>query len=112
MKRGSTPSLSPARKIIQSSSSSPDVGMSAGIVAASVAALTDGASTALKKTPVKFVRRKTAITTKGANLIERHWGIFRANFIKLFLHENNDSRGSQIYIFNHAMYGRTDLRGQ
>src|SRR6266550_3024655 len=73
MKRGSTPCFSPARKMIQSRSQSPDKGMSSGIVSTLVvvAALTSGAITGLKKSPVKLKTRKKDMMANGANFPER-----------------------------------------
>ena len=58
--------------------------MSCGIPEASEFALAVGASTCPKKIPVRFVKRKTEIRARGANLIERNWGIFLGNFIQMF----------------------------
>src|SRR5258706_8099370 len=68
--------------MIQSRSQSPETGTSAGIVSTSSIELaaTSGAKTGLKKSPVKFVRKKREMMAKGANLAERKWGI-RGNFI-------------------------------
>src|SRR5258708_40225149 len=83
--RGSTPSRSPVRKMIQSKSGLPDVGISSGIIsnaATTGLALTAGANARLKKTPVRLVKRKREIRAQGANLKERKWGIFRGNLIQ------------------------------
>src|SRR6266550_4268641 len=72
--------------MIQSRSQSPETGMSAGIVSTSIdVALTSGVNAGLKKSPVKFVRQKSEMMAKGANLAERKWGN-RGNFIRFFLH--------------------------
>jgi hypothetical protein len=65
------PAFSPARKIIQSRSQSPDRGMSAGIASTVVAASTAGAIAGLKKKPVKLKTKKREMTANGANFPER-----------------------------------------
>ena len=61
--------------------------MSRGMVSTMLLlALTSGASTGLKKNPVKLVKKKSEIIAKGANFTERQRGILRANFICWFLH--------------------------
>src|SRR5882724_3341703 len=71
MKRGSTPAFSPARKIIQSRSQSPDKGMSSGIVSTRVAASTTGDIPGLKASPVKLKKKKREMMANGANFAER-----------------------------------------
>lgn len=71
MNRGSTPCFSPARKMIQSRSQSPDKGMSSGIVSTRVAAPATGAITGLKKSPVKLKTKKKEMMANGANFAER-----------------------------------------
>src|SRR5262245_23766723 len=76
---GSTPSRSPARRIIESRFGSPDVGISE---ASNCVTFLAGAKAELIKTPVRFVNTKAAMTAKGANLIERKWGNCKGNFIQ------------------------------
>ncbi len=45
-----------------------------------------GANTGLKQNPVRLVKKKSEIITKGANFTARQRGILRANFIQWFLH--------------------------
>src|SRR6266480_1110662 len=97
MKRGSTPSFSPARKIIQSRSQSPDKGMSTGIVSTRCwAASTTGAITGLKKRPVKLKTKKREIMANGANFAERRW-----TFLRRFAERNRGAvrgnRGNLIF---------------
>jgi hypothetical protein len=61
----------------------PEDGRSEGSNSISVLACALGAKAWLKKTPVRFVKRKRAKTAKGANLKDRKckWGILRGNVI-------------------------------
>jgi hypothetical protein len=47
-----------------------------------VVAEATGANTGLKKNPVKFVKKKSEMTAKGANLADRKCSKFRGNFIQ------------------------------
>src|SRR5437868_14208043 len=104
MNRGSTPCFSPTSKMMRSNCSSPELGMSAGMAGmansfAGLAAAT-GASTWLKRMPVRLVKRKSAIIAKGANFNERKWGNLRGNFIQQNLHgHSDDHKGHQISYF-------------
>ncbi|MFN2491895.1 MAG: hypothetical protein ABR501_03310 [Pyrinomonadaceae bacterium] len=77
-----------------SRSQSPDRGISAGITSAWLVALTEGANTGLKNSPVKFVRKNNEIIAKGANFAKRKWGKFRENIISLILHVSDDAGSS------------------
>src|ERR671914_2518498 len=98
MNRGSTPSRSPVSKIRRSMASLPEEGMSAGISLTRSRwtgyATTSGASTRLNRTPVRLVKRKIESIAKGAYFRERDKGNFRANFIRLLLHANDDHKGT------------------
>src|SRR6267154_4583487 len=106
MNLGSTPSRSPARKMIQSRSQSPDCGMSAGIVSTSIGvAETAGANAGLNQSPVKLVKQKSEMTAKGANLAERKWGM-RGNFISSSPCELLAQRAIKLILPTSATHGR------
>src|ERR1051326_4322678 len=94
--------------MIKSRSQSPDNGMSSGMTSTCEAALTTGASTGLKKNPVKFVKKKSEIIAKGANFAERKWsarGNIRGNFIFLILHVSDGPGTTKIASSNRGNCG-------